>query len=290
MPRSSAAPSAPSRPTHPPVPVPPCSRSCTDYGWAWNAAVLYGQQINATGDIEFVALPLRGACPWAGAGTLAGSSSLYSDWDYMNSSDVIVHETGHNLGLHHSGYNGTEYGDLSSAMSAAHNRQGLCYTSPQQIYLGCEWVGGGRAWPEGAPARARAPTQQQPASPRPPRPCVSAGQTPAWSVNVAKMLPGTVLDFDLPDSFTAVNAGVKVNLAGVPGEGVGDLAGATCAPRRDSTAPEGAEGVLHACCAHTRPPHPHTPMPHRLSFRELIPMGELEPGHERHELLHRPGV
>ncbi|NBP02849.1 MAG: hypothetical protein EBU90_22580 [Proteobacteria bacterium] len=31
-------------------------------------------------------------------------------------SSVYLHELGHNLGMYHSGYNGQEYGDLSSAM------------------------------------------------------------------------------------------------------------------------------------------------------------------------------
>ena len=53
----------------------------------------------------------------------------------------------------------------------------------------------------------------------PPALAWSAGQTPAVAVNVAQTMPGDVLEYDLPDSFASASAGLKINLAGMPGEG-----------------------------------------------------------------------
>ena len=72
---------------------------------------------------------------------MPGTNSWYPSWDYTTNSYLVAHEAGHNLGLHHSTYNGDEYGDISSAMATPF-RLGLCYAWPQQAYLGCEWVGG----------------------------------------------------------------------------------------------------------------------------------------------------
>ena len=125
----------------PPTPPPCHTRSCTNFDWAVNAAISYGTQIGTTGDIQFFALPLGGACDWGGMGSMPGTNSWYPSWDYTTNSYLVAHEAGHNLGLHHSTYNGDEYGDISSAMATPF-RLGLCYAWPQQAYLGCEWVGG----------------------------------------------------------------------------------------------------------------------------------------------------
>ena len=108
-----------------------------------NAAISYGAQIGATGDIQFIALPTEGGCDWGGMGSVPGTNSWYPSWGYMSDPSPVAHEAGHNLGMGHSGYNGAEYGDSSSRMSGSY-RSGLCYAWPQQVYLGCEWgVGGG---------------------------------------------------------------------------------------------------------------------------------------------------
>ena len=69
---------------------------------------------------------------------LLGKKSLY-DGKWGMSVMSQMHEIGHNLGLHHSGYDGRKYGDITGQMGYAstsnHEKMSKCFNAPQTWFL-----------------------------------------------------------------------------------------------------------------------------------------------------------
>ena len=80
-------------------------------------------------------LPPGVNCAWAGLGSLGCGSSCMTWYNGIYGTDlsVIMHELGHNFGLHHSSTPSNEYGDGSCAMGGCCGNR--CYSSPQSWIL-----------------------------------------------------------------------------------------------------------------------------------------------------------
>ena len=109
------------------------------YGWAQHAMdILRTNYSINTKQFKYILimLPWMSACGWAGLGQLGcGSQCLtWYNGEYGRNLKVLVHELGHNFGLHHSSTPGAEYGDSTCAMGSRGGN--ICYNVPQSWNLG----------------------------------------------------------------------------------------------------------------------------------------------------------
>lgn len=110
------------------------------YGWAQHALDYTVEQLGI--DVEkyqryLFMLPQGVKCGWAGLGELGCSGSHCYTWyngGYGLDLSVVMHELGHNFGLHHSTTPTDEYGDGSCAMGGCCGNR--CYNAPQTWTLG----------------------------------------------------------------------------------------------------------------------------------------------------------
>jgi hypothetical protein len=81
-------------------------------------------------------LPHSVTCGWAGLGQLGCGSQCFTWYvgNYGKMLNVLMHELGHNFGLHHSSTQGAEYGDTSCTMGSIFSN--ICYNVPQSWVLG----------------------------------------------------------------------------------------------------------------------------------------------------------
>ncbi|NDD55487.1 hypothetical protein EBZ39_16760 [bacterium] len=79
-----------------------------------------------------------GLCPFAGLGHVGptcpqSGCRIWIPADKSQYTSVFLHELGHNWGLLHSLYGGTEYSDLSSAMGGCCDQR--CFSAPEEYIL-----------------------------------------------------------------------------------------------------------------------------------------------------------
>ena len=78
-------------------------------------------------------------CKWAGLGTIGCPSNGCYTWysgRHGYDASILLHELGHNFGLHHSSTHDDEYGDTSCIMGMASDLMFRCFNAPQSINLG----------------------------------------------------------------------------------------------------------------------------------------------------------
>lgn len=117
------------------------SAGACDYGGlgslADQAAASAGVNLALYTHIGYV-LPSNVNCSWAGLAYLGGTPGrFYIHGANCSTTDIDVHEMGHNLTMHHAVYNGNEYGDLSCQMG----RSGVgmrYFNGPHQRQM--DWV------------------------------------------------------------------------------------------------------------------------------------------------------
>jgi hypothetical protein len=119
----------------------PCNANCSQVllyikvKEALEYAMKQGVDVNRYRHKMFM-LPANLRCGWAGVGEMKCGNSCNS-WYYSSyglETNTIMHELGHNLGLHHSSTFYDEYGDGSCAMGGCCGNR--CYSVPQSWRLG----------------------------------------------------------------------------------------------------------------------------------------------------------
>lgn len=114
--------------------------------WEWSdialnilkqrSPTLYIQQYDHT----IYILPNVDTCNFAGMGVIGpcfgNKCRIWIHGMYANQLAPYMHEIGHTLGLYHTHYNGSEYGDLSSAMGACCHQR--CYNAGNTDFL--QWT------------------------------------------------------------------------------------------------------------------------------------------------------
>ncbi|NDG30882.1 hypothetical protein EB118_12515 [bacterium] len=118
----------------------PCgmSTNCDTETWAQltDTSIQRYSQANPNNFNHIVYIVPYGLCPFVGLGDIGPCNGYCRIWvtaDKYNVSSVYLHELGHNLGLYHSGYNGQEYGDLSSAMGGCCDQR--CFSAVEEYVL-----------------------------------------------------------------------------------------------------------------------------------------------------------
>jgi hypothetical protein len=129
------------------IPCPEDIFSCNVNSWAIRADDALRPLIDIDNYIYKIYILPKGGCNFAGLGVKGPCSKnnkcrIWISGDYPFFPAVYFHELGHNLGLHHSSFQGDEYGDFSDIMgyccknrcfSAPHNNK-LNISSPLHSY------------------------------------------------------------------------------------------------------------------------------------------------------------